>query len=127
MPEFCVTKVTRALNSRRRALNGSRVLVIGVAYKANVNDMRESPALRIVELLRAEGGNVEYHDPFVPSLPKLGLESVPLNAQTAAEYDVVVVVTAHDGIDWQMVADSATLIVDLRNAIPGSDNKVWKL
>ena len=123
MPEFCVAKVVRALNSRRRALNGSRVLVIGVAYKANVNDMRESPALRIVELLRADGGNVEYHDPFVPSLPKLGLASVPLTPDSAREFDVVVVVTAHDGIDWEMVAESARLIVDLRNVIPSSDEK----
>ena len=127
MPEFCVSKVVRALNSRRRALNGSRVLVIGVAYKANVNDMRESPALRIVELLRAEGGNVEYHDPFVPTLPKLGLASIPLTPDSAREFDVVVVVTAHDGIDWEMVGESANLIVDLRNVIPSSDGKVWRL
>ncbi len=127
MPEFCVAKVVRALNSRRRALNGSRVLVIGVAYKANVNDMRESPALRIVELLRAEGGNVEYHDPFVAALPKLGLASIPLTPDSTREFDVVVVVTAHDGIDWEMVAESARLIVDLRNVIPGSDGKVWRL
>ena len=127
MPEFCVAKVARALNSRRRALNGSRVLVIGVAYKANVNDMRESPALRIVELLRADGGNVEYHDPFVPTLPKLGLASIPLTPDSAREFDVVVVVTAHDGIDWEMVAESSTLIVDLRNVIPSTDGKVWKL
>ena len=127
MPEFCVAKVVRALNSRRRALNGSRVLVIGVAYKANVNDMRESPALRIVELLRADGGNVEYHDPFVPALPKLGLASIPLTPDSAREFDVVVIVTAHDGIDWEMVAESARLIVDLRNVIPSSDGKVWKL
>ena len=127
MPEFCVSKVVRALNSRRRALNGSRVLVIGVAYKANVNDMRESPALRIVELLRAEGGNVEYHDPFVPTLPKLGLASIPLTPDSAREFDVVVVVTAHDGIDWEMVGESANLIVDLRNVIPSTDGKVWRL
>ena len=109
------------------ALAECRVLVIGVAYKANVNDMRESPALRIVELLRAEGGNVEYHDPFVPTLPKLGLASIPLTPDSAREFDVVVVVTAHDGIDWEMVGESANLIVDLRNVIPSSDGKVWRL
>ena len=70
---------------------------------------------------------MEYHDPYVPSLPKLGLASVPLTPDSAREFDVVVVVTAHDGIDWEMVAESARLIVDLRNVIPSSDEKVWKL
>ena len=67
MPSFCVAKVARALNSRRKALNGARVLVLGVAYKANVNDTRESPSLRIIQLLRADGADVDYHDPHVPS------------------------------------------------------------
>ncbi|MEO2113573.1 MAG: UDP binding domain-containing protein, partial [Acidimicrobiales bacterium] len=93
MPAFCVAKVARALNSRRKALNGSRVLVIGVAYKADVNDTRESPALRVIDLLRAEGAMVEYHDPHVAALPKLGLESRPLDADALAAPDVVVVVT----------------------------------
>ena len=81
MPEFCVAKVVRALNSRRRALNGSRVLVIGVAYKANVNDMRESPALRIMELLRADGGNVEYHDPVRARAAQAGPVEHPADAR----------------------------------------------
>ena len=81
MPAFCVGKVSRALNSRRKPLNGSRVLVIGVAYKANVNDMRESPALKIIDLLADEGAQVAYHDPHVPQLAKVGLQSVPLDAE----------------------------------------------
>ena len=97
MPQFCVGKVARALNSHRKALNGSRVMVVGVAYKANVNDTRESPALKVIELLRGEGAQVEYHDPHVTALPKLGLESAALDAETIDAYDVVVVVTAHDG------------------------------
>ncbi len=126
MPEFCVTKVSRALNSRRLALNGSRVLVIGVAYKKNVNDMRESPALRIIDMLAGEGGVVSYHDPFVPDLPKKGMSSVPLDAETLAAQDVVVVVTDHDGIDWAGVVAGSSLVVDLRNAVP-DDPKVWRL
>jgi UDP-N-acetyl-D-glucosamine dehydrogenase len=127
MPHFCVAKVARALNSQRKALNGSRALVIGVAYKANVNDTRESPALKVIELLRGEGAVVEYHDPFVPALPKLGLESAPLDAEALDAYDAVVIVTAHDGIDWEMVAHQAQLVVDLRNVVPAVDGKVWRL
>ena len=127
MPRFCVDKVGRALNSRRQALNGSRVLVIGVSYKADVNDTRESPSLRIIELLRGEGAVVSYHDAFVPELPKLGLASVPLDAETLDAVDVAVVVTAHTGTDWRLVADAAPLVVDLRNVVPEQDGKVWTL
>jgi UDP-N-acetyl-D-glucosamine dehydrogenase len=127
MPSFCVTKVARALNSRRKALNGSRVLVLGVAYKANVNDTRESPSLRIIQLLRGEGADVDYHDPHVDSLPREGMTSVALDAAALGAYDVVVVVTAHDGIDWEMVATESSLVVDLRNVVPDTDGKVWTL
>lgn len=127
MPAFCVAKVARALNSRRKALNGSRVLVIGVAYKADVNDTRESPALRVIDLLRTDGATVEYHDPHVAALPKLGLETRPLDAAALAAVDVVVVVTAHSGIDWAMVAREAQMVVDLRNVVPDVGGTVWRL
>ena len=127
MPAFCVSKVQRALNSRRKALNGSRVLVIGVAYKANVNDTRESPAIRVIDLLRAEGASVEYHDPHVAALPKLGLESTPLDAATLGALDVAVVVTAHSGIDWEAVARDAPMVVDLRDVVPDTGGSVWRL
>ncbi|HVG99275.1 MAG TPA: nucleotide sugar dehydrogenase [Miltoncostaeaceae bacterium] len=127
MPQFCVGKVARALNSHRKALNGSRVMIVGVAYKANVNDTRESPALKVIELLRGEGALVEYHDPHVAALPKLGLESAALDAETIDAYDVVVVVTAHDGIDWGMVGRDAALVVDLRNVVPSANGTVWRL
>jgi UDP-N-acetyl-D-glucosamine dehydrogenase len=127
MPAFCVTKVQRALNSRRKALNGSRVLVIGVAYKADVNDTRESPAMRVIDLLRAEGASVEYHDPHVAALPKLGLESTPLDAATLGALDVAVVVTAHSGIDWESVARDAPMVVDLRDVVPDTGGSVWRL
>lgn len=126
MPAFCVSKLMRALNSRRKALNGSRVLVVGVAYKKNVNDMRESPALRIIDLLAAEGAEVSYHDAFVPQLATRGLQSVPLDEGTLGRQDAVLIVTDHDGIDWGMVVRESALVVDLRNAAP-DDPKVWKL
>ena len=128
MPEFCVQKVTRALNSQRKPLNGSRVLVLGVAYKPNVNDMRESPALRIIELLRAEGAQVSYHDPHVPELARQGLRSVPLDAEILGDADVAVIVTDHRAVDYSMVVREAPLVVDLRNVTEPSDNgKVWRL
>ncbi len=126
MPEFCVAKVARALNSRRRAMNGSRVLVIGVSYKADVNDTRESPALRIIELLRADGAQVDYHDPHVSELAKQGLRSRDLD-EGLGQCDVAVVITAHSGIDWDAVATRAPLVVDLRNVVPERDGKVWRL
>ena len=126
MPSFCVSKVARALNSRRQALNGSRVLVVGVAYKKNVNDMRESPALKIIDLLRAEGAMVTYHDPFVPELPKKGMASVPLSDEVLGDQEAVVVVTDHDGIDWADLVARSPLVVDFRNVAP-DDPKVWRL
>lgn len=131
MPYFCVAKLARALNDREKAIKGSTVLVIGVAYKADVNDMRESPALKVISLLLERGANVRYHDPHVPALePGHGLDvamtSVPLDDAELAGADVVAVVTAHSGIDWAHVADVAGLVVDFRNAVPRGEN-VWTL
>ena len=131
MPYFCVAKLARALNDRKKAIKGSTGLVIGVAYKADVNDMRESPALKVISLLLERGANVRYHDPHVPALePGHGLDvamtSVPLDDAELAGADVVAVVTAHSGIDWAHVADVADLVVDFRNAVPRGEN-VWTL
>ena len=131
MPYFCVAKLARALNDRETAIKGSTVLVVGVAYKADVNDMRESPALKVISLLLERGANVRYHDPHVPALePGHGLDvamtSVPLDDAELAGADVVAVVTAHSGIDWAHVADVADLVVDFRNAVPRGEN-VWTL
>lgn len=127
MPAFCVNKLGRALNTKRKPLNGSRILVIGVAYKADVNDMRESPALKVIDLLVGEGAEVSYHDPHVDSLVMKGLTSVPLTAETLAAADAVAVVTPHSSVDWDFVADNAQLVVDFRNVVPQRDGKVWTL
>jgi UDP-N-acetyl-D-glucosamine dehydrogenase len=127
MPYWCLGKVVRALNAHERALKGSKVLVLGVAYKADIDDTRESPALKLIELLQAEGAAVAYHDPHVPELPDHGLRSSPLDIDGA---DCVVIVTAHSGIDYDDLVERAPLVVDLRNATGenGSQNgKVWKL
>jgi UDP-N-acetyl-D-glucosamine dehydrogenase len=130
MPYFCVTKVTRALNSHGKALQGAKALVMGVAYKADIDDLRESPALKVIRLLREHGADVAYHDPYCAELPAFGLRSVPLDDYHAlADYDVVAIVTAHTALDYQAVVHEADLVVDFRNAtagIPGAGN-VWKL
>ena len=130
MPYFCVEKLHRALNTRRKSLNGARVLVLGVAYKADIDDLRESPALKVIRDLQAHGAEVAYHDPYVPRLADLGLTSVEIgDGRRLADYDAVVIVTAHSTVDYRQVVEQAQLVVDLRNAtagIPGAGN-VWKL
>ena len=120
--------MARALNSRRKALNGARVLVLGVAYKANVDDMRESPSLQASS--SSCGRTAPTWTTTTPTwsgCPARAMSSVPLDAASLAAHDVVVVVTAHDGIDWEMVAAESPLVVDLRNVVPDTDGKVWTL
>ena len=117
MPEFVVGKVRAALNARKRSVNGARVLVLGVAYKRDVNDVRESPALDIIGLLAADGADVAYHDPFVPELAEDGarLSSVALTDQALTEADAVVIVTDHTDIDYARVLERAPVVVDARH------------
>ena len=125
MPQLVVSKTMQALSLVcEKALNGSKVLIIGMAYKKNIDDMRESPSLVLTELLEAEGAKVAYHDPFVPIIPKTrehiqlaGRTSLDLTPETVSGFDAVLISTNHDGVDYQMMADHATLIVDTRNAM----------
>jgi UDP-N-acetyl-D-glucosamine dehydrogenase len=129
MPYFCLEKITRALNSQQKSVKGSRVHLVGVSYKADVGDLRESPALKLVQLLREEGADVSYHDPHVPELPAHGLVSQELDGSLESA-DCVAIVTAHSGVDYERLAESAKLVVDFRNATgaTGSANgRVWKL
>jgi UDP-N-acetyl-D-glucosamine dehydrogenase len=128
MPYYCRSLISQALNhGRQRSLSGSKVLMLGVAYKSDIGDTRESPALKLIELLRAAGAELAYHDPFVPALADHGLESVELDP---GAYDCVVIVTAHSQIDYEDLVDKAHVVVDLRNAT-GADgrrnDKVWTL
>jgi UDP-N-acetyl-D-glucosamine dehydrogenase len=113
MPHHCFALAQRALNDRGMAVKGARVLVVGVAYKPGVGDTRESPALKIIDLLRAAGAEVSYHDPHVPALPELGLHSTPLEEAVAAA-DLALIVTAHRDVDHELIARRARLVVDLR-------------
>ena len=130
MPYHCRSLVSQALNhGAGLSLKDSKVLVLGVAYKADIGDMRESPALKIIELLANAGADVAYHDPHVPELREHGLElsSVPLDP---GAHDCVVIVTAHSGIDYDALVERAKVVVDFRNATGrnGTRNgKVWKL
>jgi UDP-N-acetyl-D-glucosamine dehydrogenase len=126
MPYYCRSVVSQALNhGAGKALSMSKVLVLGVSYKKDIGDMRESPALKVIELLRTAGASVSYHDPHVPSLEEIGLESVPLEP---AAYDCVAIVTDHSGIDYARLVEQAGVVVDFRNATNGIvSEKVWKL
>ncbi len=119
MPDYVVEKVARALNDDRKAVNGSRVLVIGVAYKKDIDDMRESPALDVIRLLEQRGASVVYHDPYVPHYREDGevRDGVALTPDELRSADAVVIVTDHTSVDWSLVMDHAGLVVDTRNAI----------
>jgi UDP-N-acetyl-D-glucosamine dehydrogenase len=119
MPEYVVGKLAKALNDRKKSINGSRVLVLGIAYKKNVDDMRESPSVLIMELLRDAGANVAYSDPHVPVFPKMRehsfeLSSEELNSDALASADAVVIATDHRRFDYAMISKYAPLIIDSR-------------
>jgi len=122
MPDYVISKVGDALNDERKALNGSRILVLGAAYKRDVGDVRESPALDVIHLLRGRGADVAYNDPHIPTMRLDGdqLSSVELSAEVVAAADCVVVVTDHSAYDWKWLAANARLIVDTRNAVDSS-------
>jgi len=110
MPLFCMEKIERSLNDASRSVRGSRVLILGVSYKAGVGDLRESPALKIIELVRERGGEIAYHDPHVPDLPQFGMRSV----DPSWPCDLAVIVTAHPGVDHEQIAAEAPRTLDLR-------------
>lgn len=131
MPEWVVTKITEALNDRRKSLKGSRVLALGIAYKRDVDDTRESPSVLVMEILRARGAIVEYSDPYAPTFPKMrehkfDLSSVELTPENIASFDAVVVLTDHTEFDYARILDHADLIVDTRGKYRDSHPKVVK-
>ena len=136
MPEHVVQRVSEALNSQRKAINGSKVLVLGLAYKPNVDDERESPSYVLMNLLSERGAEIEYHDPYVPTIKPTrehshwaGRESVAWDKKVVKGFDLVLIATNHACIEYQELGDWAPLIVDTRNAMAGisvAPGKVWK-
>ena len=133
MPHFVVDKIADALNRHQRSINGSTVLVLGVAYKRDIDDMRESPSLDVMALLHQKGATVKYADPYVPMLAArawhggFDMQTEPLTASAVAAADCVAILTEHRSVDYDMVLRSARLIVDTRNAIAGTHPHVIKL
>jgi len=119
MPRFVVGKVTEAMNQRGKALKGAKVLVLGLAYKKDIDDVRESPALDIIRLLEQMGAKIQYHDPFIAELHEDGiaLHSTPFTPELVRAADCVVVVTDHSSLDYAMVAREARAVVDTRHII----------
>jgi len=121
MPRYVVERVINALNDRKKSLNGSKVLVLGLAYKEDIDDVRESPSLELIELLKKKGAKVDYNDPYVPKTHKqrdydLQMKSKPISAAMLKRYDVVMIATAHSDYDYKFIVRNAKLVVDTRNA-----------
>ncbi|MEW6195126.1 MAG: nucleotide sugar dehydrogenase [Bacteroidota bacterium] len=131
-PYYVVEKIGVVLDARSKTIKGSKILILGVAYKKNVDDMRESPALKLIEILQSKGAQVDYHDPFVPKLPptrkyKFEMSSVQLISDVVAAYDLVLLVTDHDSFGYKLIADSSKLIIDTRNAFERKGIKSEKI
>jgi UDP-N-acetyl-D-glucosamine dehydrogenase len=133
MPHFVVEKIADALNRHHKSINGSTVLVLGIAYKRDIDDMRESPALDVMALLHQKGADVRYADPHVPTLVArawhggFDMHTEPLTATALADADCVAILTEHRSVDYEMVLTSSRLIVDTRNAIAGRHDHVFKI
>ena len=119
MPEYVVEKISVALNDERKAVRGSRVLVLGVAYKRDIDDMRESPALDVIRLLEGRGAEVQFHDPHVPSYREDGhvREGVALSDDVMQRSDAVVIITDHRAVDYRRLVEQSRLVIDTRNAL----------
>jgi UDP-N-acetyl-D-glucosamine dehydrogenase len=127
MPYYVVERAIQALNARGLAIKGARLLIIGIAYKKDVDDTRESPSLKLIELLLKREAMVDYHDPYIPVIPRtrrhqLDLRSVPLTPETLSSYDLVLIATDHSGLDYEKIVSHASLIIDTRNAIKGKNH-----
>jgi UDP-N-acetyl-D-glucosamine dehydrogenase len=133
MPHFVVDKIAEALNGSKKSVNGSRVLVVGIAYKRDIDDIRESPALDVMAVLKEKGASVSYSDPFVPTLSARAwpggsdLHSTPLDPATLAGFDCIAILTDHRIIDYKTLVAAAPLIVDTRNTIKQPHPHVFKL
>jgi UDP-N-acetyl-D-glucosamine dehydrogenase len=128
MPHYVIQRTMEALNKRKKSLNGSKVLVLGLAYKKDIDDLRESPSIEIIELLKHNGAKVDYNDPYIPATHKqrehdLKMTSKPITPSTLKSYDVVIIATDHSDYDYAMIAKNARLVIDTRNAMAKFKNR----
>lgn len=126
MPEYCVDRAAKVLNRAKKALNGSKVLVLGVAYKADIDDYRESPAIDVIEILQREGANVDFFDPYIPKFRAHGKEYVgiaDISPEVISNYDIVFVAAAHTNVDYDMIEQNAQAIFDSKNAMKDVKNR----
>ena len=125
MPEFVVEKITDALNSMEKSVKAPNIHILGVAYKKDVNDVRESPALEIINILRLKGAKISYTDPYIPEIDyhKLTARSKPLTKELLSKVDCSVIVTDHSNFNYDMIVSHSKLIVDTRNALKGINKK----
>ncbi|MEO7678956.1 MAG: nucleotide sugar dehydrogenase, partial [Verrucomicrobiota bacterium] len=136
MPNYVVNRAAEALNAKKKSVNGSKILLLGLAYKPNVDDMRESPTFILLDLFKERGAEVAYFDPHIPKIEPTrehahwtGTKSVSWNRETLSGFDAVVIATAHKGVNYQELSDWAPCIIDTRNAMAGlssSQGKIWK-
>ena len=126
MPRFVLGKLADTLNMKKKALNGSRILLVGLAYKANVNDLRESPSVELYKLLAQEQAKIDYYDPLIPSFSngKKSMKSIKLKPEIVRKYDCVVITTAHSDVDYELILKNARAIFDTRNVYRGVDSNV---
>lgn len=126
MPEYCVDRAAKVLNRAKKALNGSKVLVLGVAYKADIDDYRESPAIDVIEILQREGADVDFFDPYIPKFRAHGKEYVgiaDISPEVISSYDIVFVAAAHTNVDYDMIEQNAQAIFDSKNAMKDVKNR----
>ncbi|MDP4195851.1 MAG: UDP binding domain-containing protein, partial [Bacteroidota bacterium] len=133
-PYYVVEKTMEALNLHKKSLNGSKVLILGAAYKKDIDDMRESPSLKLIEIFREKGAIVSYNDPYVEKLPRtrkyqFDMSSVDLTEENLKNFDVVVLSTDHSNYDYKFIAENAKIIIDSRNAFEKNNvisKKIYK-
>jgi UDP-N-acetyl-D-glucosamine dehydrogenase len=129
MPHYVVDRTARALNGHRKPMKGSKILVVGLAYKADIDDVRESPSFELIELCKHHGAEVDYYDPLVPATwagrkHDLKMTSVSYDAATIASYDCVLISTAHSKVDYSVIAKNAKLVVDTRDALRSFEDEM---
>jgi len=132
MPYFVVQKLMDALNTQQKSINNASILILGMAYKKDVDDLRESPSLKLMDILIGKGANVEYNDPYIPKLPPTRKysflkESVELTPENLRKFDAVLISTNHSVYDWEMIVEHSNLILDTRNATVGVKSNRHKI